>query len=116
MKDAHPLTWDSSASGHVDPGETYADSADREVWEELWIKTRGPLQEVVQLAASEKTDQEFIRVFEGQIKGTPKVHGQEVDAGRFFPLELIDRWIDERPEDFATGFVTCYRAWRERDA
>jgi len=30
-KDAHPGAWDSSASGHLAPGETYDDAAVREI-------------------------------------------------------------------------------------
>ena len=28
--------------------------------------------------------------------------------------ELIDTWVAERPQDFAKGFVSCWRAWRGR--
>src|SRR5205085_8590182 len=34
-KDRHPLVWDSSAAGHVMPGEGYDAAAQREVLEEL---------------------------------------------------------------------------------
>ncbi|MDH4408253.1 MAG: 16S rRNA (adenine(1518)-N(6)/adenine(1519)-N(6))-dimethyltransferase RsmA, partial [Verrucomicrobiales bacterium] len=37
LKDTHGLKWDSSASGHVDPGESYHDCAVREMWEEIWV-------------------------------------------------------------------------------
>ena len=37
-KDTHPEKWDSSASGHVDPGETYLACAEREMWEEVWVR------------------------------------------------------------------------------
>jgi len=36
-KDEQPGKWDSSAAGHVDSGEDYADCARREIGEELGI-------------------------------------------------------------------------------
>lgn len=114
LKDSHPGKWDSSASGHVDPGESYLDCAVRELWEEVWVKPKGELTRVARLDASEQTDQEFIEVFVAEPKGGIRVHGKEVDCGRFFPVELVARWIEERPEDFATGFRTCFRAWHEK--
>ena len=45
-------------------------------------------------------------------RGKIRVHSKEVDSGRFFTPEFIDRWIGERPQDFATGFITCFKAWR----
>ncbi len=112
LKDTHAEKWDSSASGHVDPGESYAACARREMWEELWTEPKGEIERVARIDASAATDQEFIEVFLATPKGRIKVHGREVDCGRFFPVELIDRWIEKRPQDFATGFMTCFKQWR----
>ncbi len=112
LKDSHPGKWDSSASGHVDPGESYSDCAVREMWEEIWVEPKGELKQVVRLEAGENTDQEFIEVFEGKAAGKIRVHGKEVDSGRFFSPQQIEDWIERRPEDFATGFMTCFKAWR----
>ena len=38
-KDRHPGKLDSSAAGHVDPGETYEETAIRELQEELGIQS-----------------------------------------------------------------------------
>ncbi|HMK35138.1 MAG TPA: NUDIX domain-containing protein, partial [Desulfomonilaceae bacterium] len=48
-KDRHPLKLDSSAAGHVDPGETYHETALRELEEELSI--RAPVQEILKISA-----------------------------------------------------------------
>ncbi|MEM9017770.1 MAG: 16S rRNA (adenine(1518)-N(6)/adenine(1519)-N(6))-dimethyltransferase RsmA [Verrucomicrobiota bacterium] len=112
LKDSHPGKWDSSASGHVDPGESYRDCAIRELWEEVWVKPKGEITRVARLEASEATDLEFVEVFVAEAKGNIRVHGKEVISGRYFSIELIERWIEIRPEDFATGFRTCFEAWR----
>jgi 16S rRNA (adenine1518-N6/adenine1519-N6)-dimethyltransferase len=112
LKDTHPRKWDSSASGHVDPGESYLACAGREMWEEVWVQPKGEITRVARLAASESTDQEFIEVFLAEAKGKIRVHGKEVESGRWFSPEFIEEWIGKRPQDFATGFITCFKAWR----
>ncbi len=112
LKDTHPRKWDSSASGHVDPGESYHDCAVREMWEEIWVEPKGDLARIARIEASEATDLEFIEVFLAEAKGRIRIHGREVDSGRWFSPDFIERWITERPQDFATGFLTCFRAWR----
>jgi len=112
LKDTHAGKWDSSASGHVDPGESYLACAERELWEEVWVEPKGEIQKVARISASEATDLEFIEVFLATPRGKIRVHGKEVDSGRYFSPEFIDEWIEKRPQDFATGFITCFRAWR----
>ena len=112
LKDTHGLKWDSSASGHVDPGESYHDCAVREMWEEIWVEPKGDLERIARIDASEATDLEFIEVFLGEAKGRLRIHGKEVDSGRWFSPEFIEEWIARRPQDFATGFITCFKAWR----
>ena len=84
------------------------------MWEEVWVRPKGEIRKVARLEASPATDQEFIEVFLAEPKGKIRVHHKEVDSGRYFSLEQIDQWVNDRPGDFATGFVTCYRAWRAR--
>ncbi len=112
LKDTHGLKWDSSASGHVDPGESYHQCAVREMWEEIWVEPKGELVRVARIGASEATDLEFIEVFLAEAKGRIRIHGKEVDSGRWFSPEFVEEWIGKRPQDFATGFVTCFKAWR----
>src|SRR5512143_213495 len=61
-KDRHPGKLDSSAAGHVDPGETYAETAIRELQEELGI--RAEVKEILRVPASEQTDNEHVALFE----------------------------------------------------
>lgn len=112
LKDTHGWKWDSSAAGHVDPGESYHDSAIREIWEEVWVRPRGEVKRVVRLEASERTDLEFIELFLAEPKGKIRVHGKEVDSGRYFSPQQIDDWVRQHPKDFATGFVTCWQESR----
>jgi len=41
-KDSYPSLWDISAAGHVSAGETIKGAAQREIYEELKLKIKGP--------------------------------------------------------------------------
>jgi 16S rRNA (adenine1518-N6/adenine1519-N6)-dimethyltransferase len=109
-KDRHPLKWDSSAAGHVATGERYEETAQRELEEELGINV--PLEKILELPASADTEQEFIWLYRGKIHGNPTVNRHEIEAGAFFPPAIIDGWVAARPENFAPGFLECWKAYR----
>jgi len=112
-KDRHPLAWDLSAAGHVNAGEEYDQTAERELCEELGIKI--PLEKVEKLTASEKTGYEFIWLYRGTHDGEFHLNRSEIAAGRFFPPAIVDGWIKARPRDFAPGFIECWKIWREKN-
>ena len=107
-KDRHPDVWDSSAAGHVGAGEEYDATAVRELEEELGIRT--PLVRVAKLPASVETGQEFIWLYCGEHEGPFSPAKSEIDGVQFFAPNKIARWIEERPGDFAPGFIACWRA------
>ena len=111
-KDRHPLVWDSSAAGHVDAGEEYDDAARRELQEELGVQTA--LTPFVRLPASDRTGQEFIWLYTGRWDGPVAFNPVEIEAGDYFPSDIVTAWIDARPGDFAPGFVECWKAWLSR--
>jgi 16S rRNA (adenine1518-N6/adenine1519-N6)-dimethyltransferase len=109
-KDRHPLKWDSSAAGHVAAGESYEETARRELQEELGINV--PLEKLLKLPASARTEREFIWLYRGKIRGNPIVNQSEIETGAFFPPAFIDGWVSARRENFAPGFVECWKAYR----
>jgi 16S rRNA (adenine1518-N6/adenine1519-N6)-dimethyltransferase len=112
-KDRHPLAWDSSAAGHVNAGEEYDQSAARELREELGINT--PLVRMAKLSASERTGYEFICLYRGSYDGEFRLEPSEIEAGRLFPPLIVDAWIKARPQEFAPGFIECWKIWREEN-
>jgi 16S rRNA (adenine1518-N6/adenine1519-N6)-dimethyltransferase len=108
-KDRHPLVWDSSAAGHVAAGEEYDATAIRELEEELGVAAE--LTRVAKLPASERTGQEFIWLYRGQHNGPFKLARSEIEHGEFFPPEVVTGWIQARPNDFAPGFLECWKAY-----
>jgi 16S rRNA (adenine1518-N6/adenine1519-N6)-dimethyltransferase len=111
-KDRHPLRWDSSAAGHVGAAESYDETARRELKEELGVKV--PLEKMLKLPASQRTDQEFIWLYRGAVSGNLKPNRAEIERGAFFTPEIIDGWAAARPENFAPGFLECWRAYRRK--
>lgn len=112
-KDRHPLAWDSSAAGHVNAGEEYDQSAARELREELGVDI--PLVRIAKLPASERTGHEFIWLYCGSYDGELRPNPSEIEAGRFFPPTIVDAWIKARPQEFAPGFIECWKIWREKN-
>ena len=112
-KDRHPLKWDSSAAGHVAAGESYDEAARRELEEELSMNV--PLGKIFKLPASARTDQEFIWLYHGELRGDPIPNRSEIDTGAFFPSTVVDGWISARPEDFAPGFLECWKVYRKNN-
>ncbi|MGI8956747.1 MAG: 16S rRNA (adenine(1518)-N(6)/adenine(1519)-N(6))-dimethyltransferase RsmA [Chthoniobacterales bacterium] len=109
-KDRHPNVWDSSAAGHVGAGEEYDATATRELHEELGVTAS--LNRVGQLPARDNNGQEFIWLYRGEHNGPFTPAGSEIDAVQFFAPEAVSRWIEERPGDFAPGFLECWRVYR----
>ena len=111
-KDRHPLKWDSSAAGHVSAGENYDQTARRELKEELGVDV--PLERIFRLTASSRTDHEFIWGYRGVISGDLAPNKREIETGVFFAPAVIDGWTSARPDDFASGFLECWKTYRRK--
>ena len=110
-KDRFPGCWDSSAAGHVDVGETYEGCAHRELREELELEIG--LEPVGKIEASPRTGYEFIRLYAGSADGPFRLNRDEIETGGFFRRETLERWLEQRPADFAPGFHECYELFRK---
>jgi 16S rRNA (adenine1518-N6/adenine1519-N6)-dimethyltransferase len=78
--------------------------------EELGITAT--LTDLGRIPASEVTGHEFIEIYAGIHDGPVSWNYHEIETCGLFELDMIDLWIDRRPEDFASGFVECYRSVR----
>ena len=111
-KDRHPLKWDSSTAGHVTAGETYDKTARRELKEELGVDV--PLKRISKITASRGTDYEFIWLYGGVITRDLSPNKGEIETGVFLPPAIVDGWTSARPEDFAPGFLQCWKVYRRK--
>ena len=106
--------WDSSAAGHLDPGESYAECARRELREELGIRDAGELEPLCKLAASSETGYEHCTVFRCDHDGPLTLQPEEVDDGRWVPPGEMDLLVGD-PNSELTPAVR--RIWlRIRDS
>ncbi|MEX0331957.1 MAG: NUDIX domain-containing protein [Puniceicoccaceae bacterium] len=106
-KDSHPGKWDSSASGHLDSGEGYAEAAVRELREELGVEV-DDLIEIGRLPASEATGQEFVRIYWAFHEGPFQLHPDEIAGGKWISPAGLAAWIEKMPEDFARCFLDVF--------
>lgn len=104
-KDRHPGVWDSSASGHVEVGQTYEHAAAREIGEELGVSA--PVEFVAKLPPSKANGCEFVALYRAQHEGPFRLPPAEIECGAFFPVSTVHAWAAARPEDFAGGFLEC---------
>jgi 16S rRNA (adenine1518-N6/adenine1519-N6)-dimethyltransferase len=81
----------------------------REIREELGVEAT--LTPVVKLPCSEQTGWEFIWLYRGEHEGPFTLARTEIEHGEFFPVEVVSGWIKARPEDFAPGFLDCWKAY-----
>ena len=104
LKDCFPGTWDSSASGHLDRGEAYDACAVRELGEEIGLRVTAPPERLFRVEACPETGFEFVWVYRSIAEGPFQLQASEVDEGGWFPPEHVNRWIAERPGEFAPAF------------
>jgi 16S rRNA (adenine1518-N6/adenine1519-N6)-dimethyltransferase len=108
-KDRQPGLWDSSASGHVDSGETYEACAVRELREEIGLAARTPLQPLFKLPAGPETDQEHVWVYRHEAEGPFTLNPEEIERGEWRTPEEVTRWMAERPQDFAGALLFLWQ-------
>lgn len=106
-KDRQPSKWDSSAAGHLEPGESYEAGALRETEEELGIRAK--LAPLGKIRACSNTGQEFVEVFTAEHEGPFVLPPSEIEDALFIPPDTIDSWLSSRPQDFAPGF---WEVWK----
>ena len=111
----HPGKWDSSASGHVDSGESYQAAAARELEEEIRVKASP--EPVLRVRGSEETGMEHSVLFQVRRRTTdpePSPNPREILEGRFFGTGEIEAAIATEPETFSPSFRLLYRLYREQ--
>ena len=111
-KDCFPGTWDSSASGHLDGGESYDACAVRELREELGVILAVPPERVFKVDACLETGHEFGWVYRCRHDGPFVLHAEEIEQGGWFDTREVTRWMGEKPAQFASGLILIWQRWR----
>lgn len=112
-KDTHPLKLDSSAAGHLDSGEDYAQAAIRELFEELSI--RAEIKEEFRFGPDVITDNERVALFTCHCDETPTPNPDEIIFGQFWAPARLTEAMSSDTRDFVPAFVTLWTMYRNLD-
>ena len=114
---AWPGRWDNSAGGFLDPGETIAQAARRELQEELGIK------EVILKKRFDLYNEEkdlgrivfinFETIFTVIYDGAIRPDREEVAGGRGITLEKLNKEMKQNPRSFSPGFVNAFQRYQK---
>lgn len=110
-KDEFSGYYDSSAAGHVDPGEDYADAALRELEEELGIAAE--LRKIAEIPASAENGWEFTLFYTAVSDAPVCINREEISEGGFYPVSAIADWILRDEEVFTPAFKTLFELYRQ---
>lgn len=84
-KDTYPGYWTASACGHLKSGQTYRQTAIRELEEELGIKTIR-LKRLGKVLLRMPQETEFQTIYKATYDRPIKIYKKEIEQGQFFTL------------------------------
>lgn len=113
-KDEYPSCYTSSASGHVSAGETYDETAPRELEEELGLT--GHLEQLTKIAATPENAREHAVLYQLTTDAQVTPDPGEIESICFLPLAEIDSLVDESPEQFTPPFRQLYLWYRKQES
>jgi isopentenyl-diphosphate delta-isomerase len=113
-KDCFPGVWDSSASGHLAAGESYDACCGRELREEIGLEPATSPERLFKVAARPETGHEFVWVYRCVADGPFRLDPEEIERGDWFALLTLNRWVSEKPGEFADGFVWIWNEMLRR--
>lgn len=113
-KEEFPSVWTSSASGHVAAGETYDQSAPRELQEELGISAS--LTRLHKFSACPDTSNEFTILYETLSDQDVKPDESEIHDHCWLRPHQISAWLESAPGDFSPAFRLLFNWFVSREA
>jgi isopentenyldiphosphate isomerase len=111
-KDIQPGTWDTSVGGHVTSGETVDAAVLRELAEELGVTAPPPMPTFLYRYLWRSTvETELVDTFHLVHEGPFRLQPDEIDDGRFWPPQEIDRRLGTGT--FTPNFEEEYRRFAQ---
>lgn len=112
-KEEFPSVWTSSCSGHVSAGDSYDQTAPRELHEELGIENV-PLSTLHKFSATADTSWEFTVLYSAVSAQPPQPDPKEITAIQWLFPDEIAAWISHSPHDFSPSFLLLFRWFRQK--
>ncbi|OGI90568.1 hypothetical protein A2911_01575 [Candidatus Nomurabacteria bacterium RIFCSPLOWO2_01_FULL_40_15] len=107
-----PGRWDQSAAGHVDEGEDYPTAAKREL-EEVGVKNVELIEKgkffTDETDETGKIKKRFSMLYTGKYDGEVKSSPREVSKIQWIDPKELNAWMDEKPNEFTTGFIKNFK-------
>lgn len=110
-KEEFPNVWTSSCSGHVSAGETYDQTAPRELQEELGI-TGVRLERLQKFAACADTSWEFTVLYRTVTDQSLRPDAAEMTAVQWISPAELDTATAAYPDRYSPAFLLLYRWYR----
>ncbi|MBC8500413.1 MAG: NUDIX domain-containing protein [Nanoarchaeota archaeon] len=107
VKKSYPGLFDASVSGTVRDGETYEQTLEREMKEELGISV--PYSKLFKYEFSDDVDKAIKTVFKATYDGPFKLQKEEVEAVYWMSLGDIKQKMSEHPEQFCPPFFKALK-------
>ena len=111
-KDEQPNTWTSSASGHLSAGEDYAETAHRELEEEIGLS--GELEFLHKFDACAETSWELTALYKMISDDQPTFDPVEITRGEYVAVPELKGRIESEREEFSTAFLTLFEWYCRR--
>ncbi len=126
QKDQCAGMWDTSCAGHVDSGHSYAETAPRELYEELGLvidnNCDASLLELFKMHPTKDNGQEFALVYSLEHQGPFTPADDEIDELRWYSYSEVDAWLEKMrhveldQQNLTSGFMEIWRRFREQEA
>jgi isopentenyldiphosphate isomerase len=68
-----------------------------------------PPERLFKIDACRETGWDFCWVYRGAAEGPFQLHPDEIDTGAWFAPAEVTRWVNDRPQDFASAFVLIWK-------
>lgn len=111
-KDEFPLLYTSSASGHVSAGESYDDTAPRELREELGLDV--PVAFLARFPASAETANEHTALYLAVTDEPPTPDPAEIAGIEWWNIDALAARVAQSPDEFTPPFRVLFRWYVDR--
>ena len=88
----------------------------REVREEIGLSPGADRRSgLFKIDARKETGWEFCWIYRCESEGPFVLHPDEIETGAWFAPDAVTKWVNEKPQDFASAFVLIWRKYLTAD-